>query len=536
MSDALKRINTKVTPQTQRANSHQVRNNAGGYVYEASSKSRLERFLILGVDGGTYYVKTPDLTAQNVDFIRTQLQENASEVIATVVDVSHTARAKSNSPALFVLALAMNTDGVDKTLVSDAVQKVARTSTHLFEYMQYLENLGGWGRAKRNSVAQWYSSKDDQQLGYQLVKYRQRDGWTHRDALRLSHPRGLSNGLVNFALGKQYFVNEVPSIVIGFDKVQAATTETQVVSLIREYGLPWEAVPTQWHKSLKVWRAIFEQGMGQTALLRNVTRFAKLGAFDDVVFAREYANKLADQEAIYKGRLHPINYLNAAVVYEEGQFDRNSRNRGWGSTAYRVKTWDVNSKVLTALNDGFDLSFKNVVPSNKRTLIAVDTSASMWWGPGVGLELLHAEIAAAVGIFVARTEPYSQFSAFSTHMVDTKITEKDSLATVVNKMRRAGGGGTDLSQPMLWAKSESRDFDTFVMITDNETWAGRIHPDQALKQYRQAIGHDAKLAVLATEATPFTIANPDDPKGQMDFVGFDASGPRVLADFSAGRL
>jgi 60 kDa SS-A/Ro ribonucleoprotein len=535
MSDALKRINTKVTPQVQRANARQVKNNAGGYVYQASHKSRLERFLILGVDGGTYYVKTPDLALQNVDFIRDHLSTNANEVIATVVEVSESGRAKSNSPALFTLALAMNTDGVNKSLVSDAVQKVARTFTHLEEYAEYLENLGGWGRAKRNSIAEWYTSKTPSQLGYQMVKYRQRDGWTHRDLLRLSHPKGLSNGLVNFALGKEYSVTEVPSIVIGFDKVQVAKTEQQVIALIREYALPWEAIPTKWHKSLKVWQAIFEQEMGQTALLRNVTRLAKLGAFNDVVFAREYADKLSDQNAIRRGRLHPINYLNAAVVYESGQFDRNKRN-SWGYTVPRIINWDVNSKILTALNDGFDLSFKNVEPANKRTLIAVDTSESMWWSPGTGTELYHAEIAAAVGIFMARTEPYSHFCGFSTQMADMKITEKDSLSTVVHKMREYYGGGTDVAQPMVWAKKAKRDFDTFAIITDNETWAGTIHPDQALRQYRQAVGHDAKLAVLATEATPFSIADPNDPKGMMDFVGFDGAAPRILADFSAGRL
>lgn len=174
MSGALKAVNVKATPQTQRADAEQVQNNAGGYTFKASDKSRLERFLILGVDGGTYYVKTPDLTSQNVDFVRKMLVNDAKMVIDTVVDVSVNGRAVKNSAALFVLALAMNTDGVDKSAVKSAVQKVARTSTHLFEYMQYLENLGGWGRAKRNSVAQWYQSKSPEQLAYQAVKYRSR--------------------------------------------------------------------------------------------------------------------------------------------------------------------------------------------------------------------------------------------------------------------------------------------------------------------------------------------------------------------------
>lgn len=530
MSDALKKINVHSTAQTARANDRQVKNNAGGYVYEVSDKQRLERFLILGVDGGTYYVSQQKLTEQNVDFVRKMLQSNAREVIDTVVDVSVNARAKSNSQALFVLALAMNTDGVDRTMVSDAVQKVARTSTHLFEYMQYLENLGGWGRAKRNSVAAWYTSKTPVQLGTQMVKYRQRDGWTHRDALRLAHPQGLSNGLVNFALGKEYYVNEVPSIVIGFDKAQAATTEQQVIAAIHEYGLPWEAVPTQWHKSLKVWQALFEVGMGQSALVRNVTRFAKLGAFNDVVFAKQYADKLTDSDAIKRGRLHPINYLNASVVYSEGQTDR-SRSY-WA--AYRNKSWSTNAKIASALDDGFELAFANVEPSNKRTLVALDVSGSMGCMAN-GLELTCAQVSGAVAMFIARKEPYSMVRGFANTFKDLNISEKDSLPTVMNKISRQNFGSTDCSLPMVWSKENGVDFDTFIVVTDNETYAGRQHPDQALRAYRKSNVPDAKLAVLGVAATPFTIADPQD-RGMMDFVGFDAAAPRVLADFSAGRL
>lgn len=531
MSDALKGINARKTAQTSRANKRQVKNNAGGYVYQVSDKARLERFLILGVDGGTYYVSQKKLTEQNVEFVREQLESNAREVIDTVVDVSVNARAKSNSQALFVLALAMNTGGVDRRMVSDAVQKVARTSTHLFEYMSYLENLGGWGRAKRNSVAQWYTDKTPSQLGYQLVKFRQRDGWTHRDAIRLSHPKGLSNGLVNFTLGKQYYANEVPSIVIGFDKAQGAQTEQQVIVAIHEYGLPWEAVPTQWHKSLKVWQALFEVGMGQSALVRNVTRFAKLDAFNDVVFAKQYADKLTDADAIKRGKVHPINYLNASVVYEEGQVDRNNSSLWYPS---RNKSWGTNPKIAAALDDGFELAFANVEPSDKRTLVALDVSGSMSCLAN-GLELSCAQVSGAVAMFIARKEPYSIVRGFSHQFKDLGISERDSLPTVMRKISNQNFGRTDCSLPMTWAQENKVDFDTFVVITDNETWSGRVHPDQALRSYRQSNVSDAKLAVLGVAASPFTIADPQDD-GMMDFVGFDAAAPRVLADFSAGRL
>src|SRR6185436_13275582 len=153
MSKALNSVNTKNTAPKQQAKSNQVVNNAGGFVFKVSDKDRFERFLILGVDGGTYYVKEPDLVNQNLDFVREYISTNSIEAIGQIVDVSANGRAKSNDPALFSLALAMNTDGVDRSIVSAAVLKVARTSTHLFAYAEFLKNLGGWGRAKKNSIA-----------------------------------------------------------------------------------------------------------------------------------------------------------------------------------------------------------------------------------------------------------------------------------------------------------------------------------------------------------------------------------------------
>jgi len=174
MSKALKNVNVHRSAQTEQANPSQVKNNAGGFSFKVSNWDRLERFLILGTDKGTYYVGEKDLTKQNVDLVRELLKQDAAEVIRRTVDVSVNARAKSNSPALFVLALAMNVDGVDKSIVRSAVAQVARTSTHLFEYAQYIENLGGWGPAKRKSVVNWYESKTDDKLALQVVKYRSR--------------------------------------------------------------------------------------------------------------------------------------------------------------------------------------------------------------------------------------------------------------------------------------------------------------------------------------------------------------------------
>lgn len=70
-----------------------------------------------------------------------------------------------------------------------ALPKVARIGTHLFTFLDAVQNFRGWGRSLRRAVGQWYNGKDPDALAYQLLKYRQRNGWSHRDALRLASPK-----------------------------------------------------------------------------------------------------------------------------------------------------------------------------------------------------------------------------------------------------------------------------------------------------------------------------------------------------------
>jgi 60 kDa SS-A/Ro ribonucleoprotein len=92
-------------------------------------------------------------------------------------------------------------------------------------------------------------------------------------------------------------------------------------------------------------------------------------------------------------------------------------------------------------------------------------------------------------------------------------------------------GGTDCALPIVWAQKHRVDVDTFVIYTDSETWAGHVHPSQALRAYRDARGIPAKLVVVGVTSNGFSIADPNDA-GMLDVVGFDSSTPPVIADFA----
>ena len=114
------------------------------------------------------------------------------------------------------------------------------------------------------------------------------------------------------------------------------------------------------------------------------------------------------------------------------------------------------------------------------------------------------------------------------------ISPRQRLDDVVKVMTGLPFGGTDCALPMRWALATRTPVDAFVIYTDNESWAGEIHVDQALRDYRQGMGIGARLVSVALSGDRFSVANPQDA-GQLDVVGFDTSAPDVISDFIGDR-
>jgi 60 kDa SS-A/Ro ribonucleoprotein len=130
-----------------------------------------------------------------------------------------------------------------------------------------------------------------------------------------------------------------------------------------------------------------------------------------------------------------------------------------------------------------------------------------------------------------RTERDVTVMAFSEDFVPFAIAKDESVASVVRRAEALPFMGTDCSLPILYAMEHRLPVDLFVVLTDNETWAGTIHADEALRQYRRRTGIAAKLVVVGMTSTGFTIADPNDA-GMLDVVGFDAAAPALIADFA----
>lgn len=558
MANYLKHFAALFTPQRRRAREGQVKNGAGGHVFALDEWARLDRWLILGAEGGTYYASERKLTVENARAVQACLAADGPRAVQRIADVSGSGRAPKNAPAIFALAVAAADAKVEtRKAALGALPAVCRTGTDLFHFARDVQGFRRWGRALRSAIAAWYNDKPADRLAFQAIKYRQRDGFSHRDLLRLAHPvapspqhdalyRWIVGGIE--ALGKASARGEalrpeaLPEAVRAFESLRAATNRKQVTALIRQHRFTHEMLQTEWKNDPAVWEALLEH-MPQTALLRNLGKMTAVGLFTPRSDAsRRAARQLTDAARLAAARVHPVAVLSALQVYEQGRGERARRREN-------ALSWTPVREIVDALNEAFHLAFRAVEPTGKKHLLALDVSGSMTGGQIAGVPGLTPRVAsAAMAMATARLEREYAVVAFTSAasgkyggrfgggdpgITPLSISPEQRLDDVLRAVDGLPFGGTDCALPMIWAKRNRVEVDTFVIYTDNETWAGDVHPFQALRDYRQAMGRPARLVVVGMTSTGFSIADPTDP-GMLDVVGFDAAAPQVMADFTRG--
>lgn len=528
-NDPLTQITTHTTVQTAPipGRTDQVINSAGGFVFEVSPKSRLERFLILGTEGGTYYLGEKELTKDNAEFLISLAGTNPQLLLEVVRDVSLNGRAYKQNPTLFALAVAASFGTPEsKAAALKSVSEICRTGTMLFKFNQYVEQFRGRGRALNGAVKRWYLGRGTPSLENQLVKYQQRDGWAHRDLLRLAKPKPDSEVRSNafrWAAGKEGLdLTGLPTLQ-AFEALKTVGDNVgEAVRIITEAQLPWEAVPSELLKHPEIWEALVPQ-MGLTALTRNLGRLTANGWLkQNSASQRLVVEKLSNAADIAAQRVHPMQFLLALTTYQGGQGQKGSLK------------WAPVPAVIDVVEEAFYLSFGNVEPTDKRRMLSLDTSGSMS-NKIMNTNLSCCMATAAMCMTAVRTEksmtPYTMnFAGNAKTMGALPFTPRTTLIEATRIAQDHNWGTTDCSLPFQYALERGLEIDSFEVYTDNETYAGRTHPVQALAKYRRETGINATLTVVGMTATNFTIADPKDP-GMLDVVGFDASAPAAIAYF-----
>ena len=549
MRDPLARVVAIATPPNQPLRGRaQVRNAAGGYVFEKSLWTKVEDFLILGTTGGTYYTNEDKLTTTNVDWLIDAIAEDGPRVVALTADVSTARPPRAPKPRACLFALAMAAavgDPATKQAVKAVFPRVVRTTDHLAMFFGYWKNMTGKpvagrgtspviGRAMRSAFASWFDAGDVHEVAYRALKARQRttpsgEAMALRDIIRIAHPAGRTEqhrALIGWLAERvdDARARELVADIDNFLTAQAVTSPREAVEVVRQRRVPWEFLPSALLSDKAVWDELAGT-IGLTALVRNLARMTRIGSIAPFSPTTSLVvGRLTSPDGLRTARIHPMDAYLALKVYESGRSQPDGRKT--------ASSWTPVGTVTDALESAYELSFGMVQPSGRHLLVAVDSSGSMTHcqvtSSGVRLGSAY-EVANAMAAMLARIE------GDGVHIIDVDTTVHGSKVTAATNLReiarwQPSGGGTDMAASLRWARERSLAVDGVIILTDNETWAGRSHPDEELAAYRQTVNDAVRVVVVSMTASGYSIADPAS-ENVLQIAGLDSSLPMLVSEF-----
>jgi len=452
------------------------------------------------------------------------------------------------------------------------------------------KKTSGWGRMRRKGIGAFYcdKKKDSCRLLYLMTKYKQRHNWSHKSVLMYSHPKmeeehkegkdfvikyctggydkvkdEIERVMNKGGVGVQQDTCQIMDYIKTLERVRNLKPEveedkSELLKIMKDYGLRHqrleegyneavagdtvrrspiqivrEHLPTGFLNSKDVWELLLVD-MPMTALIRNLGKMSSLGLFDEDKNLDLAIKSLTNVDKLKAAKIHPVKILVALETYRRGKGDKGKLE------------WNVNDKILDALDDAFYKSFKQPelkegFKTNLKYMLALDVSGSMTGGGCFGCEQLTPALSTFAMSYITwniEGDANVDMMAFGGRFEDLKrrgFKMDMRMDAVLAKAYGMSFGATDCSLPMRHAKDARKEIDVFIVYTDNDTWSGNVHASTALRNYNQAMRRNAKLIVIGMTSSGFTVADPADPN-MMDIVGFDTNVPELISEFAKGSL
>ncbi|XP_062571413.1 RNA-binding protein RO60-like [Saccostrea cucullata] len=554
---------TKISP-------YQVINQDGGYVFKTTLEMQLCSFICTGSSSRNYRTRSREIRLEDVAFVSQLIKNGLGERVVELL-LHFRPRAFRQDPLLFVLAMCCrSSDTATKRAGYIALPSICRIPTHLFKFLDFCQKINqgnfqskGWGRAHRKAICDWYHSYGTSEtklklLALHITKYPKRHGWRHKAVMRLAHLKVKDDEdpalkyLVILAMkGKEYadstpfmenqknrdsyqtsILKNISNLLSSIEMAKRTKDVAQVKKLILKHRLVREHIPTCFLNDREVWLALARH-MPILALIRNLGKMSKLkiferGTSEEKPSFEEYLalEKLKNEEIITKEKVHPFTYMLAINQYKKGE------NRS------KSLQWPVYPQICSALKEGLYLSFRNIKPTNKRFLVALDISRSIEESVTVaGSPSLQAlDVAAFMLSLTIRTEENYHAIVFSNNRATAlPIRPDDDIDGIANKIKEmrspTGEFVADAALPFKYAIENKKKCDVFIIYTDSFATFGTPHPGQAFKFYRQSSNSpDAKLIVCNLACSDVSIGDIED-QHTLTVCGFDSYVPHIISNF-----
>ncbi|MEL6109116.1 MAG: TROVE domain-containing protein [Planctomycetota bacterium] len=445
-------------------------NEAGGPAYKFPAKHALAQLAATGTFGNVFYTSAQD----QLDQLRKLIDEvDDNEYLAKLAVYSRERAYMKDMPAALLVTLSTR----DTALMHTVFDRVADNGRVLRTVFQMVRS-GQFGRKGLSSSLQrafqrWLNEASTGKLLSASIG----NDPSLRDVLRMARPtpkddarRALFGWLTDKEVDKWAPATEadLPSAVQSLNAFRTADTAEAQALIAGDFltTVRWDLLADS-AKGKLVWKAIARQ-MGPQALRMNLNTLLRHDVFKngnkpDNAMIDYVAGRIADVDAIRRSRQFPYQFL----------------------AAYLNAADEVPHKIKSALHDAAEIACGNIPQLPAPVIIGLDTSGSMgcsvtgWQARGRASKMRCVDVAALFAAAILRRNPDSVVVPFDTRAYQAKIDPSDSILSLSARLSKYGGGGTDVSLPLVEANKRyaKRAFAGIVLVSDNESWinSGRAY-------------------------------------------------------------
>lgn len=504
------------------ANLNTVTTNQGGTAHTVNDLEFFRRFLFTGSSSNFYETGTQITKDVFNNLFKLINDGHGMPMVNTIHEVTSKGLAPTMEYSLAALACIMQKGDVPtKSYIRSLFNEIVKTGSHLLSLVDYLKMFGSISSSQKKTICKWYEEKTPGQLEYQLLKYRNRSGWTHRDVMRQVHFNKESvNDIIRWAV-RSDAPNDDRKLIHAFIDIQKNQDIDNIVKHINEFGMTWEMIPTAALTDERVLRAL-SMTMPMTASMRYLNRFTIAGLTNDRDWVQMMCNRLSNEHNVQRAKIHPLNAFVSMKTYADG--------RG----VYGSNTWAPHRDITHAMNTMIDSSFKFVEKTNKKICIGLDVSGSMQSRiSGKPVSSLEAAYLMVKGFLRGEGNQNVDVFGFSNHLLKfDSATIDHSSYNDLSLIDRLPFGGTNPNLLIDYATEKGHHYDAFVFYTDNET-GNPVSVMESLREYRRKVNPNVKMIIHAFAMNHFSLGDGND-KNILNIAGLDASGPAITQSFIRG--
>ena len=435
----------------------EVANSAGGFAWAVDDWARLDRFLVLGSEGGTYYVAERALTLENAE------RSSGASPPTACVRSRGSSRCRRQAARRRTIRRSSRSRWRRSSATSRRARRRSRrcrgscrTGTHLMHFAEYVQRLRRLGprhaRGDRRLVQRQARRRRSR---IQLVKYQARDGWStatccasRTRARRRRRTTGCSRGSGRRAAGGRVATIRQLALVAAFEAREArATTVAESSTLVRGARAAARVRADRVADASRPSGRRCSTTCRSTAMIRNLATMTRVGLLHAELGRRPRAivARLGDATRIAKrARCTRSRCCRRSMTYQRGA--------ACAATARGRRSRRSSTRSTRA----FYASVRRVEPTGKRTLLALDVSGSMASGAVAGVPGLTPRVASAAMALVtadrAETAVTRAWRFAERGRRARHLSPRQRLDDVLGRSSGLPFGGTDCALPMLWAR------------------------------------------------------------------------------------